>query len=120
MRAPGGLPKSRRLLRPEEFAAVMKGGRRSRDEFFTMFVLANTLAHGRIGLSVSRRASPKAVARNRIKRQARESFRAHQRGLAGIDVVVVAHAAAAAAENRALRDALRQHWQKLAQSCKKS
>lgn len=78
------------------------------------------MAHARLGVSVSRRVSLKAVERNRIKRQVRESFRLYQSTLRGIDVVVVAFAPAGPAPNVELRQSLQQHWEKIAHLCKPS
>ena len=71
-----------------------------------------------MGMTVSRRVSPKAVVRNRIKRRIRESFRVMQAVLTGLDLVVVARPPAAAAEPAALRESLQRHWGKAQPSCK--
>jgi len=45
----------------------------------------------RLGISISRRAAPTAVARNTFKRRVREVFRLHKHGFSpGWDLVVVA------------------------------
>jgi len=98
----------------------MRRGCSSQDGFFTVIAAPNKHKHGRIGLVVSRKASPKAVTRNRIKRQIRESFRVQQRILQGLNVVVVAHAQAVSAPGDRLRASLRQHWQEVARRCKSS
>jgi ribonuclease P protein component len=108
------------LLRPEDFAATMKRGRKSRDEYFSVFALPNTLAHSRIGLAVSRRASPKAVTRNRIKRQIREAFRRDRGNLGRFDIVVVAQTAAATAAGPTLQESLAQHWRRMLKRCEPS
>lgn len=69
---------------------------------------------------MARRVSTKAVIRNRIKRQAREVFRMNQSEALGLDVVVIAQAGAAAADNATLRQSLREHLIKVAQKCKRS
>lgn len=102
------------------FAAVFKNGRRSKDGLFLVCAAPNTQAHARLGVNVARRVSTKAVLRNRIKRQAREAFRQHQSEARGLDVVVIAQTGAAAADNTALRQSLREHLIKVAQKCKKS
>jgi len=71
-----------------------------------------------MGMTVSRRVSPKAVVRNRIKRRIRESFRVTQALLAGLDLVVVARTPAATAEHTALRESLQRHWNKAQASCR--
>lgn len=102
------------------FAAVFKHGRRSKDQVFLVCAVANAQAYARLGVNVARRVSPKAVLRNRIKRQAREAFRLHQSEAIGLDVVVIAQVGAAAADNAALRNSLWEHLLKVAQKCKKS
>jgi ribonuclease P protein component len=104
-------PRTHRLLRPEQFAAVMKSGRRRRDELFTLYYLGNKLGHARLGLTVSRKTAPRAVDRNRLRRQVRESFRHHQSGMADLDIVVMAQPRAVRSDNTHLRAALSEHWQ---------
>lgn len=97
---------------------MRSGGIEARDAFFV--VRAARRQHGaRIGITVSRRVSPRAVTRNRIKRQIRESFRLHQVKFPGLDVVVVARAPAATADNRVLARSLGGHWERLLRQCKK-
>jgi ribonuclease P protein component len=114
-----GLPKTRRLLTPAQFSAVLKRGLRSRDEYFSIAALPNGLAHPRLGLAVSRRAAARAVVRNRIKRQVREFFRHHQERVAGIDIIVTPQAPAARAPTTALEISLRHHWDRLAEQCRR-
>ncbi len=83
-----------------------------------VFAIPNGMALARLGLAVSRRVSSKAVDRNRIKRQIRESFRQHQTLLQGLDVVVVANTAARTIANNEIRDALLQHWKRIIKKCK--
>lgn len=82
--------------------------------FFLVRAAANHLERARLGLGVSRRVSPKAVERNRIKRQIRETFRHCQHELRGLDVIVIAQAAAGGRNNSELRTALRQHLKRIA------
>lgn len=98
----------------------MRGGRRIRGEHFSVYASPNTQPYGRIGLTVSRKVSPRAVVRNRLKRRIRESFRLNQERLTGLDIVVLAHACAAAATPQSLRDSLEQHWEEIIRLCKKS
>jgi len=69
-------------------------------------------------MAISKKACPKAVGRNRIKRRVRESFRAQMAGeLQGeaLDFVVLATAQAASQSNKALDKSLSAHWHKLTQ-----
>lgn len=62
-------------------------------------------------MAVSRRVSTRAVIRNRIRRQIRESFRLRRLRLPAYDFVVLAQPAAAELDQPALHKALEQLWQ---------
>ena len=67
-------------------------------------------------MAVAKKAVPKAVGRNRIKRLVRESFReqmARQTVEVALDFVVLPTAQAAEQSNKALFESLSAHWQKL-------
>jgi ribonuclease P protein component len=98
---------------------VFKRGRKTQDALFTVFAAAGATTRARIGLAVSRKVSHKAVVRNRIKRQVRESFRHNQFPLTGLDLVIVARPAAAASAGPRLRASLQQHWEEITRKCKK-
>lgn len=105
-----GLSKSRRLRSGRELRDITRHGRRIRDSLFSVHTRANGLEQARLGVTVSRRVSTKAVVRNRIKRCIRESFRQTQATLAGMDLVVVAQPPAGSAAPDALRESLQRHW----------
>ena len=63
-----------RLRSKLQFDAIYAGGRRIDDRFFALRVKPNGLAHPRIGLAVAVKTAGNAVARNRLRRQIRESF----------------------------------------------
>jgi ribonuclease P protein component len=100
-----GLPRDRRMRRPEEFKQTLSRGRKAGDA-----LLAIAAAHGagpgpRFGLSVSKRTGG-AVQRNRLKRRLKEALR--QIGLTGPwSIVVTARPAAADARFDELRQSLR-------------
>lgn len=87
---------------------------------FGVYAKPNSLPHGRLGLVVSRKVSPRAVVRNRIKRQIRETFRRQQEKLGGLDTVVVANTKAGRSPLTDLRTSLQQLWDKVEQQCRKS
>ncbi len=105
---------------PAEFTATLKSTWRGRDDFFGVYAIPNLYPYGRLGLIVSRKASPRAVVRNRVKRQVREAFRRYQQKLTGLDIVVVASAKAGTAPAMVLRASLQQLWDKVEQQCRKS
>ena len=106
-----------RLRKPAEFRRVFAEPCRVSDPQFTMLARRNGLAHGRLGLAIAKRHVRTAVARNRIKRQVRETFRLQQARLAGLDIVVLARSGAARADRRVLRNSLERLWRRLAERC---
>ena len=105
---------------PAEFTTTLKSKWRGRDDFFGVYAIPNPHSYGRLGLVVSRKASPRAVVRNRVKRQVREAFRRYQEKLGGLDIVVVASAKAGPAPSAVLRASLQQLWDKVEKQCRKS
>jgi len=105
----------KRLHQPAEFRAVRQRGRRLTDAYFSLSVLANHEQHARLGLAIATRTFGTAVARNRIKRLTRESFRLNQHELPPVDVTIAARDAARLAEPKDLRVSLEKHWKTIAQ-----
>jgi len=70
-----------------EFAHVFEQGRRTRARYFTVVATPGG-EYPRLGLAIGRKASPRAVVRNRIKRIVRDVFR--HASLPALDIVVVA------------------------------
>ena len=103
----------KRLHQPAEFRDVKRRGKKFSDAFFSFSVAANHETHARLGLSIATRTFGTAVARNRIKRLARESFRLNQHSLPPVDVTVSARDAARAATVRELRLSLDEHWKSI-------
>ncbi|MBE9563459.1 MAG: ribonuclease P protein component, partial [Proteobacteria bacterium] len=76
------------------------------------------LPFARLGLAITKKRIKLAVARNRLKRLIRESFRQQQ--IASLDYVVLAKNDANQANNSILLNSLTKHWHKLSRQCKKS
>jgi ribonuclease P protein component len=111
------LPPERRMRRPAEFKRAYAAGKRLGNEFFTVSAQANGLTSPRLGMSIAARILRRAVDRNRVRRQIRESFRVHQLGLPAVDIVIGARAGVLAADNARLRSALEQLWHRIGSAC---
>jgi ribonuclease P protein component len=115
--APLTFEPGKRLHQPAQFNDVKRRGRKFGDSYFSLSVLANKGTHPRLGLSIATRIFGSAVARNRIKRLTRESFRLHQHSLPAVDVTVYARDAARLAKLCDLRASLEMHWKSIKQKC---
>lgn len=102
-------PRTHRLLDASQYRAVFKRGKRFRQGPLLATVLPTGDQPARLGMVIGRKTSNRAVQRNRIKRQVRETFR--QAGLRGIDVVIGATPAAVRCSNQQLRGELQRLWQ---------
>ena len=105
------------MHQPAEFRDVKRRGKKFTDAFFSLSVLANHETHPRLGLSIATRTFGTAVARNRVKRLTRESFRLNQHSLPPVDVTVSAREAARQANSSELRASLNKHWKSITERC---
>ena len=87
------------------------------DGFFAVTAIRNDVGAPRLGLAVAVKVAGGAVARNRLRRIIRESFRLHQRELPAADLVVSARPPARTATASALRDSLAALWKKVGEQC---
>ena len=73
--------KDQRLKTNEQFRAVLARKCCVGNDLFRLYVAPNECGHSRLGVSVDRSCGP-SVARNRLKRLAREVFRREQHNIA--------------------------------------
>ena len=118
------LPRRHRLSGQAAFSSVFDQAIVSADAHFRVFGCATALQDCRLGMAVSRQVDKRAVARNRLKRIIRESFRTYLSSRAesacgpeheprSLDVVVVPRRPAVALDNRQLFERLASHWQRI-------
>ena len=106
-------PREVRLRRSRDFRVVQRRGRKLTTGRLVILYRSAGLDHSRFGLTVSRKVG-NAVARNRVKRIIRESFRLRRCALRGLDVVVLARAGLERRTSDALREDLEAHWSRIA------
>ena len=80
---------------------------------FVIVARANGQGRARLGLAISKRCCSRAVDRNKLKRIARESFRARVSQLPAVDIVVLCAPKAKQLANPELFSGLDRAWQKV-------
>ncbi|MXZ80166.1 MAG: ribonuclease P protein component [Gammaproteobacteria bacterium] len=106
MRKSTGLPRRQRIVDGTSFEAVFRDKVSVHGRYFSVHAAHNRTGCARLGLVVSRKVSKKAVQRNRIKRQIRETFRLGQGELPDMDYVVVARPGGSDQDNSVLKQEL--------------
>ena len=82
-------PRSVRLLRAEEYTAVFRTAQVNLSSGpLRIRAIQNRMPTARLGLVVTKKGTPKANRRNRLKRIIRETFRLHVGQLPNVDIVV--------------------------------
>lgn len=106
-------PRSRRLVTKAEFKAVFDKSKKISQKHLLILFKPNQKSYARMGLVVGKTAAKSAVARNRIKRVVRESFRLNRQRLKGLDIVVIARQQCNTLNKTQLREGIDQLWQRL-------
>ncbi len=90
-----------------DFQTVYKNGKSYANKLLVMYVYETGRDETRIGISVSKKVG-NSVVRHRVTRLVRESFRLHrEKTNSGLDIIVVARAAAAASDYKKIESAYR-------------
>ena len=124
--SPASLPKHVKLLKAADYNHVFDKPARSSDRYFTVLARPNKLLNARLGLVFSKKRVKRAVARNRLKRISRESFRLvllkqqTDQGEIKADYIVLAGAQCEKASNQQLFHSLEQNWRHLNKKCANS
>ena len=106
--------KESRLLNKADFQRVFDNAP-FRASHPNLLILAAPSSHQqpRLGLVVGKKNTKKAVARNRIKRIIRESFRCHKQQLPPIDLVCISRRGLADLDNPEMFKLLEKQWARL-------
>lgn len=116
----GRFSRQQRLTQPSDFKNVFARPCVKQGDA-NMLILGRQNKHktARLGLAVAKKQIKRAVARNRFKRLARESFRHHLNIIKNLDIVIVARAGAEQKSNRELLEILSKNWHRLNKKCEK-
>lgn len=108
-----------RLTKPAQFEAVLATGRRSGSKCFLARAIPNADAGPRLGLIVGKKAAPRSVDRNRVRRLVRIVHRELLAELNALDVVVQLRGSPRNSDNAALFKELQELLRGLFESAKK-
>ena len=113
--------KSMRLLHSSDFQTVFDDAPlRTSHQHFLFLARINQLDRPRLGLVIAKKHIRHSVDRNRMKRLIRETFRAKQQQLAGIDVIVLARKGMNDVTNTLLIEQLNGQWDRLIRRLQKA
>lgn len=106
--------KEQRLLTPAAFREVFDAPERKLHQSHLMaFVRTNTCEQPRVGMAITKRKVPTAVARNLIKRQIREYFRVKAHCLENKDIVFIVKKSIKDIDSKELKNQINNIFKKL-------
>ncbi len=110
-------PSRYRLVNSTDFSLVFEGNQlKVSHPNYLILARYNDCRHARLGLVVSKKNIPTAVARNRLKRVIRESFRLHH-SLGGLDAVFLVRGGIRSLSPIEINLLLQRAWVRLSQKC---
>lgn len=112
-KSPNAFPSSIRILKAGDFKRVFSKPIRIHRHEVSLIVTPNDLGFARLGLAIKKKDVQKAVARNRIRRFVRESFRKEHSALQGIDIVVLVRKGGDLLSHPAIEETLDGLWTEL-------
>ena len=106
-----GFSRQSRLLKASEFKRVFdKAEIKVSDKNLLILARQNSTGFPRLGLVIAKKNVRTAVARNKVKRIIRETFRLSQNTLPELDYVVLARKGLGELDNRQLHSLLEKQW----------
>jgi len=113
-------PRQLRLTKSREFRQVFEANFRQLDDSITILVSRHIGNNPRIGFAIAKKQVKKAVQRNHLKRNIRESFRRNQHRLPNRDMVVLVRQEILKLDRVNLVRRLDQHWNSIIKKCESS
>ena len=116
-----GFSKKLRLLGAADYQPVFKNARfKVSCQHLLLLAVDSGTSFPRLGLVIAKKNVSRAVARNRIKRIIRESYRHNQRLLPTLDIVILARSGLGTLDNEAVRTKIERLWQDLIHKSQRS
>ena len=109
--------KSNRLLKPSEFQNIYKHGQWVANRELVANFKSQNNHTSRLGITVSKKVSKRAIDRNRIKRQIREWFRRKKQLCVDFDLIITAKPSAKIKTNQEIQHSLDDLWRKVQKKC---
>ncbi len=106
-------PRQYHLRTKSEFKSIFDKSNRISQKHLLILFKQNQKEYSRLGVIVGKRVAKKAIARNRIRRIVKESFRLNQEKLLGWDIIVIARQQCDTLNKPTLRKGIDDLWQKL-------
>lgn len=106
-------PRDNRLVTKADYKLTLDQPNKISHKHLLILFKLNQTTVARLGLMVGKRVANLAVTRNRIKRVIRESFRAKQNDLKGLDIVVIARHQCDKLSKQELREGIDKLWERL-------
>jgi len=99
-----------RLVSKADFALVFAKPAKVSRRYFSLLFRPNSLGFARLGIMISKQQVRLSVARNRLRRVARESFRQHKTSLKAMDMVLILRADCVQLSNQSFREMVDKLW----------
>jgi ribonuclease P protein component len=103
---PNGLPRALRIRQSRDFRRLERQALKGSNALVTALVRPCRPERSRVGFTVSKKVSNRAVVRNRVKRLMREIVRTNKSLFEGLELILIAREPAAEASLETLRQAV--------------
>jgi ribonuclease P protein component len=109
-----GFYDNKKLSEKAQFDAVFANKKANNGKYLKIYWRNNDVEYARIGISIAKRNINKAVARNKLRRIIKESFRINHKLLPAVDMVFVIKKQASIDSTTLFFDELNKKWSQFA------